>query len=158
MTTAFDILGRVSSLTDYDGTATRYDRDAEGKVIKTYHPDGSTTEYDYNSAGLLTLQKEVTASNVTRRQIAYTYDDVGNLTSANRSGVDIDKKIVGDCYPDLMRLSISHQRPQKRLFSPSNYLDRFDVEQGEYIDVLMTLLGTSSRRSPQTAAPYTYNA
>ena len=56
------------------------------------HPDGSTMEYDYNAAGLLTMQKEVMAENRTRRQITYGYDDAGNLTSENRSGVDIDKK------------------------------------------------------------------
>ncbi len=40
----------------------------------------------------MTLRKEVTAENSTRRQIAYTYDDAGNVTSKNRSGVDIDKR------------------------------------------------------------------
>ena len=56
------------------------------------HSDGSTTEYDYNAAGLLTMQKEVTAGNCTRRQITYAYDDAGRLTSENRSGVDVDKQ------------------------------------------------------------------
>ena len=69
-----------------------YTRDAEGRVIKESYSDGSSTEYDYNAAGLLTLQKEVTKTGATRRQTAYAYDDAGNLTSENRSGVDIDKR------------------------------------------------------------------
>ena len=82
----------MKSQTDHDGTGITYTRDAEGRTIKEGHSDGSTTEYDYNAAGLLTLQKEVTKSNSTRRQTAYTYDDAGNIVSENRSGVDIDKK------------------------------------------------------------------
>ena len=66
--------------------------ECEERVIKEAHSDGSSTEYDYNAEGLLTLQKEVTKKNRTLRQTAYTYDDAGNLTSENRSGVDIDRK------------------------------------------------------------------
>lgn len=54
--TAYDILGNVKSQTDHDGTGITYTRDAEGRTIKEGHSDGSTTEYDYNAAGLLTLQ------------------------------------------------------------------------------------------------------
>ena len=61
----------MKSQTDHDGTGITYTRDAEGRTIKEGHSDGSTTEYDYNAAGLLTLQKEVTKSNSTRRQTAY---------------------------------------------------------------------------------------
>ena len=92
VTTAYDELGRVLSLTDHDGTGILYTRDAEGRITKESYTDGSTTEYTYNAAGLLTLQKEVTKDNETLRQIAYTYDDAGNLTSENRSGVGIERK------------------------------------------------------------------
>jgi len=92
VTTAYDELGRVLSLTDHNGTGILYTRDAEGRVTKETYTDGSTTEYAYNAAGLLTLQKEVTRDNETLRQIAYTYDDAGNLTSENRSGVGIERK------------------------------------------------------------------
>ena len=61
-------------------------------MTKETYSDGSSTEYDYNAAGQLTLQKEVDAGNATRRQIAYTYDDAGNLTSENRSGVGIARQ------------------------------------------------------------------
>ncbi|MBQ7460343.1 MAG: hypothetical protein IJS72_03120 [Oscillospiraceae bacterium] len=92
VTTTYDELGRVLSLTDHDGTGILYTRDAEGRVTKESYTDGSTTEYAYNAAGLLTLQKEVTRDNETLRQIVYTYDDAGNLTSENRSGVGIERK------------------------------------------------------------------
>ncbi len=92
VTTTYDELGRVLSLTDHDGTGILYTRDAEGRVTKETYTDGSTTEYTYNAAGLLTLQKEVTRDNETLRQIVYTYDDAGNLTSENRSGVGIERK------------------------------------------------------------------
>ena len=86
------LLGNVNALTDHDGKGISYTRDAEGRVTKEDHADGSTTEYDYNAAGLLTMQKEVTAANRTRRQITYAYDDAGRLTSENRSGVDVGKR------------------------------------------------------------------
>jgi RHS repeat-associated protein len=37
-------------------------------------------------------QKEVTAANATLRKITYAYDDAGNLTMEQRSGVDVDRK------------------------------------------------------------------
>ena len=92
VTTTYDELGRVLSLTDHDGTGILYTRDAEGRITKESYSDGSTTEYTYNAAGLLTLQKEVTKDNETLRQIVYAYDDAGNLTSENRSGVGIERK------------------------------------------------------------------
>ena len=82
---------RVSQLTDYDGTGIVYTYDYNGQVIKEKFSDGSTTEYDYNAAGLETQQKEVKPDNSTRRQILYKYDDQGNLTSEVRTGVDMDK-------------------------------------------------------------------
>lgn len=91
VTTSYDLRGNVTAITDWDGTSIAYTRDSEGRVTKAAYPDGSTTEYAYNSAGRLIQQKEMSADNVTNRQISYTYDDAGNLTSENRSGIDIDR-------------------------------------------------------------------
>ena len=92
VTKSYDANNQVKNLTDHDGTEIVYIRDVEGRVTKEVYPDGSTTEYDYNAAGLLTLQKEVMADGSSRRVINYDYDDNGNLIFERRSGVGISKQ------------------------------------------------------------------
>lgn len=88
----YDSVGNITSMTDYDGSGSVYAYDAEGRIVKDTHSDGSTTEYAYNNNGQIIQQTEVSRDNSTVRETLYGYDDVGNLKSEQRSGVDVDKK------------------------------------------------------------------
>jgi RHS repeat-associated protein len=84
----YDARGLIASLLDYDGTGvSKYVYDAMERLTKTEYTDGSSTEYAYNAKGELVGQKEVDKNNYTLRNLAYSYDDQGNMESETRKGV-----------------------------------------------------------------------
>jgi RHS repeat-associated protein len=178
VTTVYDELGDATSVTDHDGTGVVYTYDFEQRLIKSTYTGGSTTEYDYNKAGCLVEQKEVTPGNVTLRSLTYSYDDAGNLMTENRTGVKYDRRSEMIAY--------SYDRANKLVSEKIDGVTRANtydkagnlLNDGEYTytydrqNRLTQKVGTGGtttytydnsgnlikETSPQGEATYTYNA
>lgn len=77
--TSFDIGGPqrlVNSVTDASGDTTRYEYDAQGKLLATIMPDGFGSTYEYDTKGRI-----VATTNANGERLTLSYDAAGLITS-----------------------------------------------------------------------------
>ena len=69
---AYDVLGRMTSVTDGNGDTTAYTYDAAGNVTLCTNPDGTSVRYDRDYSG-----NKLTVTDENGAQIRYTYTPLG---------------------------------------------------------------------------------
>ena len=69
---AYDVLGRMTSVTDGNGDTTAYTYDAAGNVTFCTNPDGTSVRYDRDYSG-----NKLTVTDENGAQIRYTYTPLG---------------------------------------------------------------------------------
>ena len=86
-TYAYDVLNRLTSITNNKGQPTSFTYDALGRRTSMTHANGVVTTYTYDAASqLLTLGHQFGATTI--NSFAYTYDKVGNRkTKTSRDGL-----------------------------------------------------------------------
>ncbi len=75
LTWAFDILGRLTTVTDRNGNAIALTRDVQGRVTKATDPTGRQLTFTYGANG-----KVATMTDPANRQWIYAYDSANHLT------------------------------------------------------------------------------
>ena len=77
----YDTYGRITSRTDPDGLTTTYEYQWAGRpeIKKVNFPDGTSTNYSYNS----TNRRLLTVTDASGKVLTYSYDTNGNATSVS---------------------------------------------------------------------------
>ncbi len=78
----YETRGNLSAITYADNTLELFDYDTRGNVVTSTNRRGGAIDYTYNSAGQLTSKDYAATPGL---DFEYTYDVVGNLTSAHDS-------------------------------------------------------------------------
>jgi|GEM_PF-1856171 len=82
VTYTYDLANRLTQVTDWQSRVTAYTYDSSSRLITTALPNGITSAYNYDHANrLLNLTHQ--KSGQTLASYTYTYDPVGNRTSAS---------------------------------------------------------------------------
>ena len=76
----YDKVGRLLKVTA-DGRTTTYEYYADGSRKKVIHPDNSTSEYEYDTAGLLNVLRNKRSNGTVMDSYTYTYDAARNQTA-----------------------------------------------------------------------------
>ena len=76
--------GKLKSVTDGQNHTTTYKYDENGRVTAQHNSDGTTDTYEYDKAGQLIKQQVVKGTEILS-DIAYQYDEAGNITRKTSS-------------------------------------------------------------------------
>lgn len=80
----YDRNNRITKVTDPEANVTRYDYTRSGR-IKALHQPGSKASFEYNQKGL-PVKANYQFDDLTTVEEQFTYDSLGNMLSANRTG------------------------------------------------------------------------
>jgi len=78
----YDLMGRVTSLTDVKGQTTRFEYDPLGRLKATRQPDGKETVLQYDDKGRLKERADQAG-----RLMTYSYDSISRLTGIQIQGM-----------------------------------------------------------------------
>ncbi|RLP52930.1 MAG: hypothetical protein D6160_18130 [Ketobacter sp.] len=119
----YDPVGNVQTKTDYQGDITTYQHDSTNRLVAmrnpaylqvSYHYDGAgrlidrilsngaKTHYQYDDDNRLTLLQNFTANDTLVERLAYSHDEVGNITQIANS---VNGRTVTYGYDALYRLT-----------------------------------------------------
>ena len=105
---AYDALNRRVSTTLNDGRQWRYEYDVAGNLTREVTPTGEKTVQTFDALGRVTQRTEYAANQSVTRQIAYSYDANGNVTSVTSGG-----KTIAYTYDTINRItSVTDQNGQ----------------------------------------------
>ena len=100
----YDILGRLTKVTDNNKGITTYQYDNVGNLVKSVNPIGTTTEYVYDSVNRLLDETVTSAKGEVLRKYNYTLDKAGRRIKVVESGKDISERTVQYTFDSLGRL------------------------------------------------------
>jgi len=112
---AHDLAGRLTAITDYDGSVTNYSYDALNRLTGINYPDSTSASFSYNQASQM-----LTATNE-NGTVVFTYDNRGRVSSVtdvwgklisynydangNRTQMSIGNRTITYQYDSLNRLT-----------------------------------------------------
>ena len=89
----YDKAGRLLKVTA-DGRTITYEYNLDGSRKKVIHPDNSTSEYEYDTAGLLNVMRNKRSNGTVMDSYTYSYDAARNQT-AKVEVINVSLQIVG---------------------------------------------------------------
>jgi len=123
----YDVLNRLTKVTDYSGSITTYSYDNAGRRTGMNYPNGVSTVYTYDDASrLLKLENKKTTAVLSSYE--YTYDNAGNrLSMLEKNGdkttyiYDSNDRLVSVSYPSGRFVNYTYDSAGNRITERMEY-------------------------------------
>ncbi len=159
----YDELNQRVSTTLHDGQQWVYEYDVAGNRISETTPNGEQTRQRFDALGRVTQRTEIATNQSITRQIDYTYDPNGNVTSVTSGG-----KTIAYTYDEINRIaSVTDQSGQtlryaydlagnrSRLTYPGNKTVSYSYDDADRLHSLTDWLNNTTRYTRNGAGQVT---